>query len=36
VLPESPLDPLTMFDDVFKERTPHLERQRAQFMKLKG
>ena len=36
VLPESPLDPLTMFDDVFKERTPHLERQREQFMKLKG
>ncbi len=35
-LPESPLDPLTMFDDVFKERTPHLERQREQFMKLKG
>jgi 2-oxoisovalerate dehydrogenase E1 component alpha subunit len=35
-LPESALDPLTMFDDVFKERTPHLDRQREQFIKLKG
>jgi 2-oxoisovalerate dehydrogenase E1 component subunit alpha len=35
-LPESALDPLTMFDDVFKERTPHLDRQRDQFIKLKG
>ena len=35
-LPESALDPLTMFDDVFKERTPHLDRQREQFLKLKG
>ena len=35
-LPETSLDPLTMFDDVFKERTPHLDRQREQFIKLKG
>jgi 2-oxoisovalerate dehydrogenase E1 component alpha subunit len=35
-LPESPLDPVTMFDDVFKERTPHLERQRERFLKLRN
>jgi 2-oxoisovalerate dehydrogenase E1 component alpha subunit len=36
-LPEAPrIDPVTLFDDVFKERTPHLERQRAQFLRLKG
>jgi 2-oxoisovalerate dehydrogenase E1 component alpha subunit len=35
-LPDAPrIDPVTLFDDVFKERTPHLERQRAQFLQLK-
>jgi 2-oxoisovalerate dehydrogenase E1 component alpha subunit len=36
-LPDAPrIDPVTMFDDVFKERTPHLERQRERFLKQKG
>ena len=36
-LPEAPrIDPVTMFDDVFRERTPHLEHQRRQFLALKG
>lgn len=30
------VDPVTMFDDVFKHRTPNLERQRAYFMALKA
>lgn len=35
-LPDAPrIDPVTMFDDVFKERTPHLDQQRLQFLKLK-
>jgi len=34
-LTEAPrLDPLSMFDDVFKQRTPNLERQRARFLSL--
>jgi 2-oxoisovalerate dehydrogenase E1 component alpha subunit len=34
-LPDEPrIDPVTMFDDVFKVRTPQLERQRERFLKL--
>jgi hypothetical protein len=36
-LTEGPtLDPATMFDDVYKEMPPHLQRQRAELLKLRS